>query len=200
MSIDSRPLLLARGLLILAGTCWSAAPSSPGRFTPFTLRALPQHAQGDFDGDGRQDLALIQNSADGSHVSVRLSGSSFVLSLDASVAGLIAADIDHDGDVDLIAVAPTGQVIAWLNDGRGRFTLQQASHSNVLSPETLVVDALRDEPMALRGAAPSVEPRGENGTAVEVALIRPPTIPPVFDPGFLSLPRLRAPPLPLSLN
>jgi len=120
--------------------------------------------------------------------------------LEASVAGLIAADIDHDGDLDLIAVAPTGQVMAWLNDGRGRFTLQQASPSNVLSPETLVVDALQDEPVALRGAAPSVEPRGENGTAVEVALIRPPTIPLVFDLRFLSLPRLRAPPLPLGLN
>jgi hypothetical protein len=120
--------------------------------------------------------------------------------LDASVAGLIAADIDHDGDVDLIAVAPTGQVIAWLNDGRGRFTLQQASRSNVLSPGTLIIDALQEEPMALNGAAPSVEPRSENGTVVQVALIRPSTIPLVFDLGFLSLPRLRAPPLPLRLN
>jgi hypothetical protein len=120
--------------------------------------------------------------------------------LDASAAGLIAADIDHDGDVDLIAVAPTGQVMTWLNDGRGGFTLQQASHSNVLSPETVIVDTLQDEPTALTGAAPSVEPRSENGTAVEVALIRPSTMPLVFDLGFLSLPRLRAPPLPLRLS
>src|ERR1700674_5504499 len=115
---------LALGFLILAGMCWPAASSSPSGFTPFTPQALPQHAQGDFDGDGRQDVALVQDGADGSHVSVRLSGSSGALSLEATVVGLIAADIDHDGDLDLVTVAPTGQVIAWLNDGRGRFTAQ----------------------------------------------------------------------------
>jgi hypothetical protein len=191
---------LALGLLILARICWPAASSSPQGFTPFTPSALPQHAQGDFDGDGRQDLALVQDGVDGSHVSVRLSGSSSALSLDASVVGLIAADIDHDGDLDLVTVAPTGQVIAWLNDGRGRFTVQEASRSNSLSPETLVADALQDEPAALGATVPLVEPRTGNGTAVEVALIRPPTVPLAFELGFLSFLRLRAPPLPVTLT
>src|ERR1700722_6670990 len=115
MSTQRRSARLALCLLILACTRWPAS-SSPGRFTPFAPHALPQRAQGDFDGDGRQDLALVQDGADGLHVSVRLSGSSGGLLLEATVVGLIAADIDHDGDLDLIAVAPTGQVIAWLND------------------------------------------------------------------------------------
>src|SRR5579864_6528915 len=175
---------LTLALLILARICWPAASSSPQGFTPFAPSALPQHAQGDFDGDGRQDLALVQEGADGSHVSVRLSGSSSALSLEATVVGLIAADIDHDGDLDLVTVAPTGQVIAWLNDGRGRFTVQEASPSNSLSPETLVADALQDEPAALGAAVPLVEPSTGNGTAVEVALFRPPTVPPAFELGF----------------
>jgi hypothetical protein len=191
---------LALGLVILACTRWPAASSSPDRFTPFAPHALPQRAQGDFDGDGRQDLALVQDGADGLHVSVGLSGSSDGLLLEGTVVGLIAADIDHDGDLDLIAVSPTGQVLAWLNDGLGRFTVQEASHSNGLSRETVIVDALQDEPAALGVSAPLVEGQTRNGTAVGTARIRPPTAPLAFDLSFLSFLGLRAPPLSIALS
>jgi hypothetical protein len=200
MLTHRRSSRLALGLLMLASMCGLVASSSPSGFSPFTPHALPQRAQGDFDGDGRQDLALVQEGADGLHVSVRLSGSSDALTLEASVVGLIAADIDHDGDLDLVAVAPTGQVIAWLNDGRGRFTAQEASHSDDLSPETVIADPLQDEPVALGVPAPLVEPRTGNGTAVGIALIRPPAVPLAFDLSFLSFLRLRAPPLSDSLT
>ena len=191
---------LTFGLLILARICWPAASSSPQGFTPFTPSALPQHAQGDFDGDGRQDLALVQDGADGSHVSVRLSGSSSTISLESSAVTIVVTDIDQDGDLDLVAVAPSGQVVAWLNDGRGRFTKQEASRSSRLSPETIVVDPLIDEPLALGATAPSVVvPRTPNGTPVAVTRVRPPAVPLAFDFVFLSLPGLRAPPLSLSL-
>src|SRR5712692_10318703 len=90
---------LALGVLILAGTLWLvgalwAAAKAPG-FTPFVSQALPQGAPGDFDGDGRPDVALIQDGVDGHHVSVRLSGSPGAVMLDAEVVGVIAADIDH---------------------------------------------------------------------------------------------------------
>src|SRR6202040_3517098 len=99
------------------------------------------------------------------------------LLLEATVVGLIAADIDHDGDLDLIAVASTGQVIAWLNDGLGRFTVQEASHSNGLAPETVIVDALQDQPAALGVSAPLVEAQTRTGSVVGIARIRPPTAP-----------------------
>jgi hypothetical protein len=200
MSTQKRSVRLALGLFILACTRWPAASSSPDRFTPFAPHALPQRAQGDFDGDGRQDLALVQDSADGLHVSVTLSGSSGGLLLEATVVGLIAADIDHDGDLDLIAVAPTGQVIAWLNDGLGRFTVREASHSNGLSPETVIVDALQDEPAVLGVSALLVEARTRSGTAVRIARIRPPTTPLAFDLSFLSFLGLRAPPLSAAIS
>jgi hypothetical protein len=200
MSTQRRSVRLALGLLILACTRWPAASSSLDQFTPFAPHALPQRAQGDFDGDGRQDLALVQDGADGLHVSVKLSGSSGGLLLEATVVGLIAADIDHDGDLDLIAVAPTGQVIAWLNDGLGRFTVQEASHPNGLSRETVIVDALQDEPAALGVSAPLVEDRTRNGTAVRIARIHSHTAPLAFDLSFLSFLGLRAPPHSIALS
>ena len=39
--------------------------------------------------------------------------------------------------------SPGFKVIAWLNDGRGRFTVQQPAHSNGLSPDTMIADALQ---------------------------------------------------------
>src|ERR1700733_9269304 len=123
---------LALGVLILGSTLWAAAAKAPG-FTPFVPQILPQGAPGDFDGDGHPDVAIIQDGASGRHVSVRLSGSPGVVTLDGEVVGVIAADIDDDGDVDLITAAPSGQVVNWLNDGRGRFTRQQSLPSRSLS-------------------------------------------------------------------
>jgi hypothetical protein len=192
---------LALGVLILAGTALAPLIRDPGGLTPFVPRALPQRAPGDFDGDGRQDLAIIQDGTGGSHISVRLSGSSSTVSLESSAVTIVVTDIDQDGDLDLVAVAASGQVIAWLNDGRGRFTKQETSRSSRLSPETVVVDPLMDQPLALGATAPSVVvPRSSSGTPVAATLVRPSSVPLAFDLGFLSLPGLRAPPLSISLG
>jgi hypothetical protein len=184
---------------MLGGTLWAAVARAPG-FTPFVPQSLPQGAPGDFDGDGHPDVALIQNGADGPHVSVRLSGSAGVVMLDAEVVGVIAADIDDDGDVDLVTAAPSGQVVNWINDGRGRFTRQLALPSDSLSSVVIVASASRDEPMALGAAAPFGGPGPLKETAVLVTRVRPPTDPLAFDLGFLSLQSLRAPPLSVSLD
>jgi hypothetical protein len=190
---------LAVGALILGGTLWAAVARAPG-FTPFVPQALPQGAPGDFDGDGRPDVALIQDGVDGHHVSVRLSGSPAAVLLDAEVVGVIAADIDHDGDVDLVTAAPSGQVVNWINDGRGRFTRQQALPSNSLSSVLIVDGSLLDDPVALGATAPPGDPGARSDASVLVTRIRPPSDPPAFDLAFLSLQSLRAPPLPVSLD
>jgi hypothetical protein len=188
---------LALGVLILGGTISTAVARVTPGFTPFVPQALPQGAPGDFDGDGRPDVALIQDGVSGHHVSVRLSGSPGAVLLDAEVVGVIAADIDHDGDVDLVTAAPSGQVVNWLNDGSGRFTRQQVSPSDSLSSVMIVDDPMRDEPVALGPAAPPGDPGARSETTVLVVRIRPPTDPPSFDVTFLSLQSLRAPPLSL---
>jgi hypothetical protein len=205
MSCDNACLLkrcphLALAVLILLGGVVRAAVTRTPGFTPFVPQALPQGAPGDFDGDGHPDVALIQNGADGSHVSVRLSGSPGIVTLDAEVVGVIAADIDHDGDVDLVTAAPSGQVVNWLNDGSGRFTRQQALPSDRLSSASIVVNSMRDEPLALGAAAPSGDPGARDETAVLATRLRPPTDPLAFDLSFLSLQSLRAPPLFVSLD
>jgi hypothetical protein len=120
--------------------------------------------------------------------------------LDAEVVGVIAADIDHDGDVDLVTAAPSGQVVNWLNDGRGRFTRQQALPSDGLSPVMIVVNTLQDEPVALGATAQPGDTGTRTRTAVLVTRIRPPTDPLALDPSSLLLQSLRAPPLSVSLD
>ena len=145
-------------------------------------------------------MALILDGVNGHLVSVRLSGSPGAVLLDADVVGVIAADIDHDGDVDLVTAAPSGQVVNWINDGRGRFTRQQALPSNSLSSVMIVDSSLRDEPVALGATAPLGDPGVWSDATVLVTRIRPPTDPPAFDLTFLSLQSLRAPPPPVSLD
>ena len=131
---------LALGVLILGGTISTAVARVAPGFTPFVPQALPQGAPGDFDGDGRPDVALIQDGVNGHHVSVRLSGSPGAVLLDAEVVGVIAADIDHDGDVDLVTAAPSGQVVNWLNDGR------ETGIFEILKPRAVLVWVQKDTP------------------------------------------------------
>src|SRR5207245_2837223 len=102
-------------------------------------QASPQRAQGDFDGDGRVDTALIQDRADARRISIRLSGSSSPVDLDATVTGVVQGDVDHDGDLALIAATPSGDLLIWINDGHGRFTRQPESDTRGLSSEPAIV-------------------------------------------------------------
>jgi hypothetical protein len=81
-----------------------------------TLRA-------DLDGDGSVDRVLAPGTEAGAKhaVFVELSGSPIDqrLTTDAPVTALVTADIDADGDLDLVAATPSG-VRFWLNAGRGR--------------------------------------------------------------------------------
>jgi hypothetical protein len=181
------------GVAIFAGACWSTIGGSPREFTPYTPRALPQRAQGDFDGDGRADVALIQDGAHSSQVSVRLSGSSSVVYLNVNAGSLIAEDIDGDGDLDLVAGTPSGQVVAWINDGHGRFTLKKARPSSRMASDTVFAKTLQGEAVAV-GVAPLVVPDTRNVQALFVALARPPTVLLPYGLHRHSLSSPRAPP------
>jgi hypothetical protein len=191
--------LILGGTIVLGGAPWPAVAKAPG-FTPFVAQALPQGAPGDFDGDGRPDQALIQDGVGGFQVSVRLSGSSGAVLLDGKVVGVIAADIDHDGYIDLVTAAPSGQVVNWLNDGRGGFTRQEALPSDSLSSVAIVDESLQDTSAALGSASPLGDLGVRSETLVLATGIRSLTDPPAIDLTFLSLESLRAPPLLISLD
>lgn len=115
-----------------------------GRFTDESDARLPALVQdhediavGDFDGDGDPDLVVVSEddlppgagSTGGRKQELYLNDGRGVftdardrLPAGASESNAVAAgDIDRDGDLDLV-VSDRGREIAWINDGRGRFT------------------------------------------------------------------------------
>jgi VCBS repeat protein len=196
LSVRRRYLVLPLALLAAAALYRSGvAATERGRtFAPYIASSLPQHASGDFDGDGRADVARIQDPDGQPHISVLLSGSSAAVRLDGSVAVLIGGDVDHDGDLDLVAATATGDVLIWLNDGHGRFTLQEPFHSHTFSSEPAAVQTEPDTPTATGVTASFTAARNRAETPVVVAQIRPPTGPLGFDPRCPVPQSLRAPP------
>ena len=155
---------------------------------------LPLRAIGDFDGDGRSDSAEIQDSADGLRISIALSGPSGTATLKAAATELVGADVDHDGDIDLVALTSAGEVLILLNDGHGRFTRQEASRANYLSEVPVADAAAQSEAAMVAVNAPVAIPHLRREAAVAATRIRPPTAPLPFELAFLSFQSLRAPP------
>ena len=155
---------------------------------------LPHRAIGDFDGDGRSESAEIQDSADGLRISIALSGPSGTANLKAAATELVGADVDHDGDIDLVALTSAGEVVILLNDGHGRFTRQEASRSNHLSQVPVADAAAQGESVMVAVNVPVAIPHLRREAAVAVTRVRPPTAPLPFELAFLSFQSLRAPP------
>ncbi|MEP7382960.1 MAG: VCBS repeat-containing protein, partial [Gemmatimonadota bacterium] len=85
-------------------------------------------ALGDVDGDGLPDVflasvehpaALYHNAGDFRFTDVTAASGIDVAAL--STTGAVLADIDADGDLDLIAGTLGGPLVLWLNDGTGHF-------------------------------------------------------------------------------
>jgi VCBS repeat protein len=162
-------------------------------FIPLVPQPLPQQVTVDFNGDGRSDFALIRTTPDSSYVTIGLTGSNDGVILNTRVVGLTALDIDHDGDIDLVAVTPSGQLIIWLNDGRGRFVPQEASHTDRMSATTTFRDTMAGGTIAFGTVAPLVAAQSRHYNAQASAQIRR-SVPTDFDVTATSLPSLRGPP------
>ena len=83
----------------------------------------------DVDGDGRADVYLTRT--DGANALYRnlgrwkfenMAAAAGVELADRASTGAVFADVDGDGDQDLIVTAMAGRNSLFLNDGRGRFT------------------------------------------------------------------------------
>ena len=164
-------------------------------FTTDGAAALPQQATGDFDGDGRPDVAGIEDEDLGpAQVSVQLSGSATVIHLDETVTAIVASDLDQDGDLDLVASTSSGQMVIWINDGRGGFTRQEAARVPSLAGEPVLVSTASTRPAALAAGAFALAFDNRAATPVVVAQIRPPTDHFSFDLRDVLLSTPRAPP------
>jgi hypothetical protein len=192
--------LAAVVLLLTAFSVWPrVAARHQARFTPFASASLPQRAVGDFDGDGRQDSAGIQARADGRmDIALRLSSSQTDIHLGSAVSALIGGDVDHDGDLDLVATTTSGEVLIWLNDGHGRFTPRDTAPTRDLAAPASISDNADDEPVAVAAAAPVIASAARSDERVVVTRIRPPTNPRALQSCFAASCSLRAPPTLLS--
>src|SRR5262249_51349100 len=114
--------------------------------------------------------------------------------LDEPVTSVVQDDIDRDGDLDLIATTPNGDVLVWLNDGHGRFTRKPRSSDRAVSTDPVVVQAAWPESLAVTLQTPVIPAPASGDGAVVVTQVRPPTS---FVPREVRssvLPALRAPP------
>lgn len=107
----------------------------------------------DFDGDNRDDVAIADfggdrivlwlNSADANPADLfpAANASSLALPAGAGVQGVTAADLDGDGDVDIIAANPTPDNISvFINEGDGNFAAKADYAAGQDSFATAVAD------------------------------------------------------------
>ena len=88
------------------------------------LTAKPAHAAiaADFNGDGVLDSVVLPRPP-ATNIVIQLSGSApQILKLSVPIISIVAADIDHDGNLDLSALTERRGLHVWLNKaGHGRF-------------------------------------------------------------------------------
>jgi hypothetical protein len=192
---------LFTGLLLGGVTVYSAfVLVRPERgFVRFVATSLPQAAIGDFDGDGRPDLALIDNPLGmPSGISVGLSGSLDAVRLQTVVSAVIGGDVDHDGDLDLLAITAGGDLLVWTNDGHGRFTKRPPQQTRGIAGEPAIAFANGHAAAAVTGSSFGVTPPAGADSLVLVAQARAPADPPCTARHLLLLHSLRSPPTVLS--
>ena len=192
--------------VLLLGLGLSAPSSAPVSTDPRALAdavmaaPLVRQVLGDFDGDARLDQCEIVGAT---RIAVRLSTASAPEQLTLaeggreSIVALASIDIDHDGDLDLVASLSDGGIAVWINGGHGDFarTTPRQRPAGVVSAArlsltgllvfvgtTVRVDALPARPIApgavLRLVDTSRRPRPVVAS-LSLRLARPVRAPPV---------------------
>jgi len=129
------------------------ADSNPFDSKPFDI------AVGDFNGDGRQDLATTVPGSGLRSVAVLLGDGSgrfaapALIGVGSAPNGLATSDLDGDGDLDLAVTVTTSSVMLLRGDGMGGFVVA-ASYATPFQPHRIVasdLDADGDADLAAAG-------------------------------------------------
>jgi hypothetical protein len=85
------------------------------------VAALADSVRTDFDGDGVRDR--IEVSARSTELAIRLSNGRALQRLEADdlILRFVVADVDRDGDSDVVATTGRSGLQIWINRGSGRF-------------------------------------------------------------------------------
>src|SRR5262249_13940934 len=99
---------------------------------------------GDFDGDGLNDAVVLESGV----VSVELSEQRTIVKLEAlpDTTGLVAIDIDKDGDIDLLSLNLDGRLREWNNEGSGFFLVWTTDPLTTQFPPPTVDSSNRASP------------------------------------------------------
>jgi hypothetical protein len=82
---------------------------------------------GDFDHNGRSDAVFLRHR----HVYVELGPRArMVFRTDERTVSVVAADIDHDGDTDVVVLLKSGRLQVLSNNGQGRFSSRTTAARN----------------------------------------------------------------------
>lgn len=149
-----------------------AATTGTGQFTPTERLNWPANPDvviaADVDGDGDQDVLAVSTSDVSSRLSIRLNDGMgiFVPTADQTipfvVRGMAPADMDNDGDIDLVLTgdqryngAGGGYYAVYANAGRGTFEMQtQTALSRTVSTRLQVGDVDADGDLDLLFTTP----------------------------------------------
>jgi hypothetical protein len=123
------------GVVLVSGTGVHAAePNFLGGISVATGVNLPDEARtGDLDGDGDLDLAIAIRSDNDVFVYLNTNGDASAWSaiqVDNNLVGaksVVPADLDGDGDLDLVAAAQTGNEVVWYDNTAGTGSLWSRS-------------------------------------------------------------------------
>jgi hypothetical protein len=132
--------------------------------SPIPVSAGPSGAAvGDYNGDGRKDLAVSSFNTGTVSVLLRQAGGSFALegtpiALGGNVTAIAAGDFNSDGRLDLVATRSGGQVVLLLRDAPNTGFTQQSAPAAGANPAGIAVgdyngDGLADLAITNRNGA-----------------------------------------------